>query len=90
MDLLLRNGAEVNIRGRSGWLAIHEASFDGLDTVVQFLIANGAWINVETYDGFAPLHLAAQNGNYNLNSKLKFSEEIQMVHNSILYHSYRT
>lgn len=106
MELLLRNGANVNIRGRSGWYSLHEAAFDGLNNVVQFLIAHGGWINDKTSDGFAAIHLAAQNGKFDCCFQIriedfevfdlkmfKFLSKISAIHKELsvfLNHSFRS
>lgn len=66
MELLLKNGAQINIRGKNSWTALLEATFDGLSDVVKFLVAKGALTNVKTIDGNAALTMAALKGKFDL------------------------
>ena len=62
LHLLLRHGADVNERARSGDSALHWASGSGRAEVAAFLIAAGADVNAVACDGETPLIKAARRG----------------------------
>jgi uncharacterized protein len=45
---LVEHGADVNAAGAFGWTALHTASYQGLNDVVEFLVSKGAKLN--TFD----------------------------------------
>lgn len=47
LDLLIKNGVDVNTQGGTRGNALHMAAFGGFDTVVQLLLENGADVNAE-------------------------------------------
>jgi len=55
VDLLCRQGANIEYHGAKGWTALHWASFHGFSGVVEKLLDNGACINVTSDDGHTPL-----------------------------------
>lgn len=60
----IRNGADVSIKSKADWTALHVAAESGKTDVALLLIDEGADVNVK--DGnfnLTPLHLAAQKGN---------------------------
>ena len=60
--LLLSSGADVNVKDRDGWTALHWAAQNGHSAVVQLLLEKGADINAKDQDGRTALYWAAQNG----------------------------
>jgi ankyrin repeat protein len=45
---LVEHGADVNAAGAFGWTALHTASYQGLNDVVEFLVSKGA--KLDTFD----------------------------------------
>jgi len=68
--LLLRQGADVNLRNGNGDTplerAIRPAGSEGKREVVELLLAGGADANARTKDGETPLHTAAAIGRADL------------------------
>ncbi|MHC4561413.1 MAG: ankyrin repeat domain-containing protein [Planctomycetota bacterium] len=67
LELLLRQGADVNARralgdGGRGLTPLHEAARYGDVKIVRFLLAHGADVNAEAGDGVTPLCIAAGAG----------------------------
>jgi len=68
VDLLIRNGANVNVTTVKGQHPLHFASKEGHKDIVNLLIRNGAnvnvttVINVTTVKGQYPLHFASRQG----------------------------
>jgi ankyrin repeat protein len=60
VELLLANGARVDVRASGGAMPIHMAALTGQTTLVQMLIAKGAGVDVRTTDGVTPLYQAAK------------------------------
>jgi ankyrin repeat protein len=59
VDLLLDNGASLDVGSVDGWTPLHSASYWGQTEVVAALIHHGAFLNAQTNGGQTPLHLAA-------------------------------
>jgi ankyrin repeat protein len=59
-ELLLANGANVNIKDNSGMTPLHIAAGFGNKDVVQLLLANKADLNASDNLGRTPLHMAAK------------------------------
>ena len=63
MELLLENGATVDIRNTDdGWTPLHNAAAGGKVKSIELLLKNGADINVKSFIGETPLHFAASQG----------------------------
>jgi len=64
VELLLKNGANVNIIDQSGKLSpLHEAVMSGNKLIVAFLLEKGAMKDVADNYGNTPLHLAVKSVN---------------------------
>jgi len=71
VELLIANGADVNLMHRGGrnltgillfYFPLQGATANGHKEIVELLIAKGADVNMKGYRGFIPLHYAALNG----------------------------
>jgi len=58
VKLLLELGADVDELGEFGWTALHTASFQGLDHIIEFLVEQGAELNNKDQFGQTPLSIA--------------------------------
>jgi B-cell CLL/lymphoma protein 3 len=56
ITFLLKYGADVNATTFSGNTALHLASGQGMDQLVDLLIQNGANISITNIEGDAPLY----------------------------------
>ncbi len=59
VEILLRNGANVNLRVQNGYTPLHHAAENGNDDTIEVLLEHGAQINEETDFGDNALQLAA-------------------------------
>ncbi|GFT56280.1 hypothetical protein NPIL_467881, partial [Nephila pilipes] len=66
VNLLLKNGADINAKTDKQATALHLASLNGHIDIVKALIMIGAEINVHSHDGGTPLHNAVENGHENV------------------------
>lgn len=73
VDLLIRNGADVNHANQDGDTPLMMASQDGYYETVDLLLRNGAHCNAGNKLGNTCLILAANSGNY---KSLKFDQRI--------------
>lgn len=64
VDLLIKNGADVNIENSDKKTPLYLAANGGFDKIVKILIENGADLNYKTTDEKTALHLASMNGIY--------------------------
>jgi len=63
VDLLVRRGADIDYRGPSGTLPLHEAALGGHVNVIEFLLDKGALIDAtDSASGATALHVAASYG----------------------------
>jgi ankyrin repeat protein len=58
VKFLVDRGADVNAVGQFGWTALHSASMQGLNDVVELLAAKGAKLDVKDRFGQTPLSIA--------------------------------
>jgi len=60
--LLVRNGAELDIKDKDGKTPLHYASELGQDDTLEILINHKANPDIQDNKGRTPLHLAIENG----------------------------
>jgi ankyrin repeat protein len=60
--MLLKNGAQPNVRERSGLTPLHAAAANGDIESIQLLILSGADLHLRSEDGKLPLDLAQDKG----------------------------
>jgi ankyrin repeat protein len=65
-ELLHRHGADVNVRGASGYTLLHEVCIAGFLDVVQWLLNHGADVNTQNENGYFPIHAAVGYGRLQL------------------------
>ena len=62
VEILLENGADVNVKNRDNWTALMWASWNGYKEIVEILLENGADVNVKNRDNWTALMWASWNG----------------------------
>eukprot|EP00105_Crassostrea_gigas_P038197 XP_019922345.1 PREDICTED: ankyrin-1-like [Crassostrea gigas] len=62
VQLLLDNGAYINLCDKDGASPLYMACQNGYDRTVELLLDNGADINLCDEDGASPLYISCQNG----------------------------
>jgi hypothetical protein len=55
---LVAHGADVNAAGQFGWTAMHTASYQAFDDVIEFLASKGGKLEVKDELGQTPLSIA--------------------------------
>jgi uncharacterized protein len=55
---LVEHGADVNAAGQYGWTALHAASYQGLNDVIEYLVGAGANIDQKDNFGQTPLSIS--------------------------------
>jgi ankyrin repeat protein len=55
---LIEHGADVNAAGQFGWTALHSASYQGLNDVIEYLVSKGANIDALDQLGQTPLSIS--------------------------------
>jgi uncharacterized protein len=60
VDLLLKNGADPNIREAGGYTPLHAAAQNGDTGVIRTLLYGGADLDIKSNDGKVPLDLALE------------------------------
>jgi uncharacterized protein len=58
IELLLANGADVNVKAKNGDTPLHSAMENSYKDVVELLLTHGADTNAKEKDGWTPLHMA--------------------------------
>lgn len=64
LNLLLQNGAKVNVQDKYGWTALFYASYFGHANCAEVLLERGAHINLVDQDGMSCLIWAAGRGHH--------------------------
>ena len=59
VKLLVEHGSDVNAAGQFGWTALHSATYQGLNDVIEFLVGKGAKLDAK--DGFGQTPLSISN-----------------------------
>jgi ankyrin repeat protein len=62
VELLLKHGADPNIREQGGYTPLHAAAQNGDDTMIRTLLYGGADLLARSDDGKTPLELAREAG----------------------------
>jgi len=60
VDLLLKSGADPNVREQGGYTPLHAAAQNGDLEMIRILIYGGADLDVKSQDGKTPLELASE------------------------------
>ncbi|KAG8199145.1 hypothetical protein JTE90_015980 [Oedothorax gibbosus] len=66
VELLLQNGARVDVFDADGRAGLHLAAEHGHADVIEILLKNKAFVNVRTKRGMTPLHHGAAQGHSNV------------------------
>jgi len=61
VEVLVEQGASVDLADNYGWAPLHYAAMNGRQDAVSFLLKNGADINRKAHQGETPLHWAVNN-----------------------------
>ncbi|KAG8436921.1 hypothetical protein GDO86_007851 [Hymenochirus boettgeri] len=78
--LLLSQGADPNLRDRTGFSVLHDAARAGFHDTVQTLLDFQADANIQDNAGNMPLHLAAKEGHLQVVQFLVLHTNSQMGH----------
>ena len=62
VEILLKNGADINIQDVNGWTALIFASNHGHKDIVEILLKNGADVNKKIFNGETALMSASNKG----------------------------
>jgi ankyrin repeat protein len=73
VKLLVERGADVNGVGQFGWTPLHGAAYQGLNDVIEFLVAKGAKLDAKDGFGQTPLSIS-----YSIITKEIGSEPLQI------------
>lgn len=66
IELLLSNGADIDLCRDNGSSPLYIACQEGHDNTVKLLLHNGADVNFRRKDGTSPFYCACQKGHYNI------------------------
>src|SRR5215475_6022838 len=58
VKLLIAHGVDINAVGQYGWTALHQASYQGLTEVIEYLVSKGSNINEMDAFGQTPLSIS--------------------------------
>jgi ankyrin repeat protein len=58
VKLLVEHGVDINAVGQYGWTALHQASYQGLTDVIEYLVSKGSNINEMDAFGQTPLSIS--------------------------------
>ncbi|XP_053325821.1 cyclin-dependent kinase 4 inhibitor C [Spea bombifrons] len=78
--LLLRRGANPNLRDSTGFSVLHDAARAGFQDTVQTLLDFQANVNIQDNEGNLPLHLAAKEGHLPVVKFLVLHTDTQVDH----------
>ncbi len=70
-ELLISNGADVNLKNMEGNTPLHWASGQGKTEIVKILISNGADINIKGKSNWTPLRWAESMGHKDISQILR-------------------
>ncbi|XP_053383713.1 signal peptide, CUB and EGF-like domain-containing protein 1 [Mercenaria mercenaria] len=70
MELLLENGASVNLKDNKGMIPLHYAAWQGKSEPVHILLHWKSPSNEQALGGETPLHLACQHGHFDVTNLL--------------------
>jgi uncharacterized protein len=70
-QLLVENGADVNVRQRGGWTPLHSAAANGDEDLVRYLLDKGAHADATQDEGRSPADLAEERGHPELAGLLR-------------------
>lgn len=75
VNLLLENGADVNIKSKKGMTALIAAARGGFSNIVKALLENGADVNAKTNSGETALTIAQNKGHNEIVIMLKKADD---------------
>ncbi|OCT85003.1 cyclin-dependent kinase 4 inhibitor C [Xenopus laevis] len=78
--LLLRQGADPNMRDRTGFSVVHDAARAGFQDTLETFFDFQADANIEDNEGNLPLHLAAREGHLQVVKFLVLHTDSQLGH----------
>ena len=61
-NLLLKNGAQINVQDENGQTPLHDSAFACHEDMVKLLVENGADNKIKNNEGKTPMDLAAFEG----------------------------
>ena len=62
MQILLNNGADVNLCNEKGFSSLFAICLNGHESIVQLLLNNGTDVNLCDEKGFSPLYVVCEKG----------------------------